>query len=272
MIPSMPHSKGLVAYLNSVPFPFTMKHVFPFDDSTPQLKDGELNSAESWDVLRQSHEHFSISENREEWLKAAQALVKKDGQDGGLVQRAKEVVSLIRRLGVTSVFSAGVGGAGLEYQVKTMLPEVQLTCSEYSPVNVAALKKVFLECDEIIPFDMNVSDWSIALKDVDPERELCLLYRVDIHLTNDEMKRVFERMHAAGIKNVLCIMCGYLTARGILHRFSQRLQWRMHGVKYTFAGYLRTKAAFESFWRQSYTSQEMEFGGLKSFLLTRIPD
>lgn len=44
--------------------------------------------------------------------------------------------------------------AGLEYQIKKNLPEIKLTCSEYSIVNLEFLKKVFTECDNIIFFDI----------------------------------------------------------------------------------------------------------------------
>ena len=266
----MSRKNGLLAYLNSLPFPLTIKHYFPFDAVTEKLKDGALNSSESWDVLRQSHDHFSISESREEWLKTANAIVKKDGQDGGLLVRAKDVERILERLKITSVFSAGVGGAGLEYQLKVAQPSLKLICSEYSPVNVEALKMVFLECDEILLFDVKTSDWSIALRGVEPQTQLCLLYRVDIHLTNEEWKEAFRNMHNAGIKNVLFIVSGCVTARGLLNIWKARLQSLLRGSSQAFAGYKRSKVTFTTFWRGLYATEELECGGLQSFLLRRV--
>ena len=103
---------SILQYINSIPFPLTIKHYFVFDNTTEHLKDGKLNSSESWDTLRESHPHFSISENRQEWVRVNESLVKKDGQDGGLKKRASDVSKTIKDLGATSIFSAGCGGGG----------------------------------------------------------------------------------------------------------------------------------------------------------------
>ena len=66
---------------------------------------------------------------------------------------------------IKSLFSVGVGGAGLEYQIKKIKPELELICSEYSQLNVDLLKKVFWECDSIMLFDITSKDWSAALRD-----------------------------------------------------------------------------------------------------------
>ena len=263
--------KAVLKNVNSIPFPLTIKHYYPFEESTAFLKDEELNSSDSWDALRKNHPHFSISENREEWLKAAELQVKKDGQDGGMIKRAHEVAKIIDKLGITSLFSAGVGGAGLEYQIKKMRPSIHLTCSEYAPQNVERLKKVFLEANEITLFDMKNDDWSNALKvGVELEKQLCLLYRVDIDLTNDEFQKIFKKMHDAHIENVLIILCGRLTFRGLLNRFFQRLSWKIHSVPFKFAGYLRSLETFPKFWKYFYEAKELEFNGLKGFYLKKV--
>ena len=261
--------RGALKFLNSLPFPLTIDHYFAFDDATDLLKDGRLNSSESWDMLRKNHPHFSISENREDWLKASEAQVKKDGQDGGLVQRAADIVRIIDQLGITSVFSAGVGGAGLEYQIKKIKPELKLVCSEYSSVAVERLTKVFLEANSVILFDMKKGDWSVALEGVDPDKQLCLMYRIDIDLSGNEFRSIFEKMSKAGIRNILIVLCGRLTLRGLFNRLRQRLVWKVNGTPYAFAGYLRTTKTFPRFWQFSYTSTEIECGGLTSFLLRK---
>ncbi len=266
----MPSFKKVLHHINSLPFPLTVKHFFSFERTVGILKNDELTSWESWDALREHDPHFSISENRNEWLEASETKIKKDGQDGGLSRRAADVVSVIHRLGISSVFSAGVGGAGLEYQIKKMKPDLKLVCSEYSPVAVERLRKVFLEADGITLFDMKSKDWSLAIKGTDPRAQLCLLYRIDIDLTNSDLKNMFQNMHESGIHNILIILCGRLTARGLVNRLRQRLIWRISGIPYAFAGYLRTEKTFLQFWQPFYTSTELECGGLKSFLLRRV--
>ena len=262
--------KKMLHYINSLPFPLTIKHYFAFDSATALLKDGVLNSVESWDALRQSHPHFSISEHRDEWLRAAEAQIKKDGQDSALPLRAKEVVRIINELGIRTLFSAGVGGAGLEYQIKKLKPDLRLVCSEYSPVSVKALKKVFVECDSVLLFDMKSKDWSVALEGVDAKKQLVLLNRIDIDFSNEELRDMLQHMYDSGIQNILFILCGRITARGILNRLFRRLQWRLRGMPYAFAGYLRTKQTFQMFWQQLYQSSDIELPYMSGYLLKKI--
>ena len=264
----MSRVQSALKYIDSLPFSITIRHYFPFNDRTTLLKNGEISSSKAWDTLRQKHPNFSISENRVEWLKAAEAQVEKDGQDKGLVRRAKDVVEVIERLGVTKVFSAGVGGAGLEYQIKKLKPELYLTCSEYSPVAVGALKKVFTECDSVVFFDMNTGDWHLAIdKTQTREKQLCILSRIDIDLTNKQFRNIFKNMHAAGIRNVLVITCVDLTLYDLVSRMYHRILGHLRGVYYVFAGYLRSKRAFIDLWSPFYNHTELTCGGLKSFLL-----
>ena len=262
--------RDALKYVNSLPFPLTVRQYYAFDDSTSQLKDEALDSAESWDVLREEHPHFSISDDREEWLKASEAITQKDGQDGALIRRAKDVVNLVvEQLGITSIFSVGVGGAGLEYQIKKLKPGLELTCSEYSTVAVETLKKVFIECDSIVRFDMKSEDWSTALREGDAKKQLCLMCRVDPHFTDEEWSKIFRHAFAAGIENILFIPCSCLTARAFWNRLFQRHTWKKQDAKYVFSGYLRTKRRFQSCWRPVYAHTELDCGGSKSFLLKK---
>lgn len=256
-------------YINSIPLPFTIKHYEEFGNLDVSLKDNELNSPESWDVLRETHTHFSVANNREEWLKASEVLIKKDGQDGGLKKRAKDIVNLIEKNKIQQIFSVGVGGGGLEYQIKKIIPQIKMICSEYSKSNINLLKNVFVECDKIIFFDVKKSDWRISTDDVGAEKLLCLLYRVDPHLTDLEWKIVFSKMSDSGIKNILFIPCSLLTMKSVINRFLRRLKWLIKGRKYSFSGYLRTRKRFISFWNDLYNHKEYDFGGLNGFLLNK---
>lgn len=261
--------REILKHINSLPFFLTMKHYYAFDDTTKLLKNEELNSHESWNILRQNHPHFSISEDREEWLKACQGLIKKDGQDGGLKQRSKDIIDIIENLGVSSILSLGVGGAGLEYHIKKARPKLKLICSEYSPVAVDTLKKVFFECDSIILFDMRSKDWSSILNGNDLKKQLCLMYRIDIDFSNEEFEEIFKNMYNFQVENILMIACGRITLRGLVNRLYQKLVWKIHSVPYVFSGFLRTDKTFNKLWQPFYTSIEFECGGLRSFLLKK---
>ncbi len=257
--------KSILKKVNSMPFSFTMKHYYSFGNTTSSLKDDKLDSGESWDVLRMSHPDFSISQKREEWLKASELEIRKDGQDNGLIQRAKDIVSLINKLKFNSLFSIGVGGAGLEYQIKKHKPELRVICSEYSEVNVNLLKKVFIEADSIIQFDITTKAWPTEL--VGEESSLCMIYRIDASFTDAEWRRIFESMHSSGVKNVLYIPTNFLTMLSIFFRLKRRVGWIVTGQRFSFSGYLRTKNTFQDFWKDLYTEEFLDFGGLKGFLL-----
>lgn len=262
--------KKILIKINRLPVPFTIKHYFAFGGVTDLLKDKKLDSRESWDVLRSSHPHFSVLDNREDWLKACGLETTKDGQDSNLIKRAEDIVKILDDLKIKSVFSVGVGGAALEYHIKRLRPEIELTCSEYSEINVCRLKKVFKECDSIVFFDMMSKDWTAALRSNEEERYLCLIYRVDASFTDEQWRNVFQAMFSSGIQNILYIPTNFLTILSFFIRLRQRLLWKIKGQSISFAGYLRTKKTFQNYWRSLYAEKEKNFGGLDGFLLKKI--
>ena len=260
----------LLRYVNSMPFSFTVKHYFPFDSVGHSLKNGDLISAESWDALRESHPHFSISTDREQWLLAANGKLKKDGQGGSMKNAADSVVRVLEKLKVTSLVSVGVGGAGLEYNINRLKPEINLTVSEYSRVSVDNLKKVFLESDNILMFDIKDGDWKDLSRGKDLNKTLFLMYRVDIGFSDNEWKNIFRNMWNAKIENILIVACGTLTARGLFNRIFQIIKWKFSATPLTFSGYLRTEKTLTDFWKHLYSFDDADCGGLRSFVLKRI--
>lgn len=258
--------KSILKYINSLPVAFTMRHYQTFGYSGSLFKDGKLNSAESWDVLRETHPQFSVSQNRKEWLKASETEIKKDGQDGGLIKRAKDVNDLLVKENITHIFSVGVGGAGLEYQLKKLNPSLTIVCSEFAPHNVELLKNVFLEADEIVQFDILHGDWNEIREKYLPKNSLCLMYRVDASFTDQEWRGIFEQMSEARIETILFIPSSFLTVMSIFNRKLREFKWSTHNTEVVFSGYLRTKKRFQSYWKGLYDGTVYEFGGIKSFL------
>lgn len=258
---------SFLKYLNSFPLPFTSTHYQVFDSVTNHLKDSKVDSSDSWDTLREEHPHFSIGKTREEWLLAAEGKVKKDGQDGGMIARARDVARVLTTLNTKALFSVGVGGAGLEYQIKKLLPNIHLTCTEYAPKNVEMLRAVFTECEAFEVFDMKTGDWSRALATAPVHDQLCLLYRVDPHFTDVEWRAIFESLHGAGVHNILFIPCICLSVRAWFFRLFRRLLWFIHRTPVAFAGYVRTQKKFETFWKGLYEQEVGVYGGLRGFLL-----
>jgi hypothetical protein len=261
--------KQALKKINSLPVRFSMKHYYAFGETVKTLKDNKLDSGQSWDVLRQTHPDFSISENREEWLKASESEIHKDGQDRSLKKRAQDVVDVINRLGVHSLFSVGIGGGGLEYQIKKIKPELKIIGSEYSQVTVDQLKKVFLECDEIIQFDITTKQWPMSVIKPDGKQGLSMIYRIDASFTDKEWREIFQNMYNSGVENILYIPTTFLTILSIFIRLKRRLSWVVKRQKFAFSGHLRTKKSFQGFWENLYDEEMIDFGGVKGFLLKR---
>lgn len=245
-----------------------MKHYQTFGDFSSELVNNSLNHIESWQTLRDNHPHFSISQDRDEWIKAAELKIVKDGQDNGLIQRAEEIVRFLEKECIATLFSVGVGGAGLEYQIKKRMPQLRIICSEYEPKTVDRLKKVFLEADEIFGFDILNGDWlEVYNKYLANNKSAVLMYRLDAGFSNMEWRQIFESMFRAGISNIIYIPTTTLTLLSIWNRKSREIKWFLSRTPVSFAGYLRTKKVFQSFWKTFYTGKDMVFGGLKSFYL-----
>jgi hypothetical protein len=260
---------SFLKYINGMPVAFSMKHYQVFGDATKNLKNKELTSPESWDALRESHPFFSISSDREGWEEASELRIPKDGQDSLLRARAIDIIQLIRQEGITRVFSVGVGGAALEYQLKKLMPELIVVCSDYSNTTVERLQKVFVESDGIIQFDIVRGDWVGVQKSYVGNDGLCIMYRLDAGFSDTESKEIFKRMSEAGIQKVLVIPTGVLTLLSMYNRKRRELLWFLKRVPMVFCGYVRTKKRFQEQWRAEYGETELLLGGLKSFLLTK---
>ena len=254
-------------YINSIPFNFTIRHYQIFGDEADKLKDGKLDSPESWDVLRKLNPQFSVLQSREEWIKASEGKFKKDGQDGGLVTRASDIISLLNNKKVYNIFSVGCGGAGLEYQIKKQKPEIKLFCSEYAEENVSLLKNVFLEADLITQFDILNGNWNLY-KDFFGQEGVCIIYRVDASFDDETWRKIFEKLYSSKVTNVLFIPSPPLTIRSLINRKWREMKWFLNNNKVSFAGFVRSKKSMQSFWFGLYKEQEMKFGGLTGFWLT----
>lgn len=267
----MLYFKLMLRWLNSLPFKITVKHYQTFGDQAVLFKDNSLNSPESWAALRQSHPHYSIPETRGEWLKAVELAVIKDGQDRKLVQRAKDIYyALLQREQIKNVFSVGIGGGGLEYQLKKLDPNLKLVGSEYFGSHVVKLKKVFTECDEIILFDILKDDWGLIKQNYVKDRHsVLLMYRLDAGFTNDEWRLIFEKIFHAGITNIIYIPTGFLTALSWWNRKSREFRWLLKRIPVSFAGYLRSKKRFQTFWAPWYSEEVINFSGLNGFFLRK---
>ncbi len=240
---------------------FTLRHYYDFKGSR-SLGGSSLQSAQAWDELRsdqglEQSAAFYMPDSRDEWVQRARQAAEIDAQ-------ARSLASLITGEGFSSIVSGGVGRAFLEYHLKQLLPELTLTCTEYSPQVVARLRRVFTECDRIECHDFTSAGWPPP-----SDRTLYLLNRVDAELANEQWPRVFANLAAEDVRHVLVVASAFLTPRVLASELKLHVLSRVLGRQLTFAGYVRTKAAFTDLWRPHYRIVgEVLVGDLTGFLLT----
>lgn len=235
----------------------TMRHYYSFQSSPGRT----LLSPAAWECVRlDPHEpHFYIADTRSEWLDQVRS--------PSVSAVARQIHQILSQMNATSVFSIGVGRASVEYALKTLDPTVRIFCTENSVTIVKRLKEVFTECDSIDVFDLEASEFPVMAA-----HTLTLLYRVDTELSDSGWQRVFARMARAGLDNILLVATELLTPQKMLKEFVTRYAGVFTGRPSTFAGYVRSKARFQSLWARYYAVVwEYPVGSLTGFLLKRTP-
>lgn len=218
-----------------------------------------MTCAEAWDAIRIDNEDtpFSIPKDRSSWID-------KCLQNKEIIQRAKAVVALLHDLKITGLFSMGVGAAFLEYNIKTLYPEIFLACFDFSPHSVKRLQGLFKEADLVENLDMLKGGWKFK------ENSLYLFHRIDQEFNDAQWKKIFNDIAAVGVEYVLFIPCGILGWGSLINEKLNLLKYRIQGKPVTFAGYLRSKDAFYSLWQGSYRVKgRIRAGGLSGFLLVK---
>ena len=237
----------------------TVRHYYNFGAQTG-IVGGDLTSEVAWDRLRldSSLDGFALPRVRSAWLELCEG-------DREARRRAEHVARVVSDGAHTSVISIGVGRAHLEYWLKRLRPDVRLTCLDYAQRTVEVLQGLFQECDAVETFDLRVARWPAA-----DGKALYLCCRVDTELSDAEWVQVFRRMADAGVRRVLFVPSGFLDGRTAAREAVGRLRSLLSGRHSTFAGYLRTKAAFRQLWSASFVSiRQLAVGDQQAFLLER---
>lgn len=253
-------------YINSFPFPFTVRHYAQLGPAGKHLKDGVLRSKESWQILRDEHPRYRIPADRETWL--SELSLKKDGQDSELGARVNEFVLLLEKENIKTVYSVGSGGGVFEYFLKKRLPRIRIIASEPTQEGVNRLKKVFIECDTIEFFDALDSEGWERVGSM--EDAIVFIYRNEREFTDNEWRKMFRDMRAAGVKKVFLGLMNMLTMLAFVQEKLRNISLYFHGTPATFVGYLRNHAAFRSFWKGIYKEHEVYFPNCRGLYLTKI--
>ncbi|MDP3996362.1 MAG: hypothetical protein Q8P86_01560 [bacterium] len=252
-------------YINSLPFPVTVRHYASFGHIGRRLKDGELRSKESWQTLRDEHPRYRIPQDRETWIH--ELSLNKDGQDDKLQERINAFVALIEKEGIRTVYSIGAGGGVFEYYLKKRLPYIKIVASELTQMGVDRLRRVFIECDTVERFDaLNAEHWKKIGSD--PEG-VVFIYRNEREFSDEDWRKMFRYMDEAGVQKVFLGIMYMLTVSAFVQEKIRNLKRRFRGESVTFVGYLRSHEAFRTFWEDRYNEREISFPNCRGLYLTR---
>ena len=219
----------------------TLRHVYDFGADAERLG-RDLDRPETWDALRETPGVFQLPATRGAWEERART--------PELASRARDIAALARRLGARSVASYGVGNAGLELNLSRELPEVRLSCGDYTPRTVERLRGLFPEAT-VVRHDLRA--------DGPLEADLHLMHRIDAELTADEWRRVLAR-YGEPILFVPALLLGWVTA-------AKEILRRVRKPRATRAGYFRTEDALRDLWEPTHTDERLPVGDLTGFLL-----
>ena len=197
----------------------------------------------AWDAARSLPGPFELPENRVDWERCARR--------GDLERRAQDVASVARELGASSLCSHGVGTASLELNLHRAAPELNLTCTDYAPLTVERLRRLFPEAEVVL---RNLVDPGPPLADVH------LMHRLDAELDDDDWRSVFAAMERPilFVPNVVLDLAGAAreTARRLVRRGSL-----------TNAGWFRNEAALRALWSESHSDRPLTISDSRGFLL-----
>jgi hypothetical protein len=239
--------------------PTIRRHAF-FSPATAERLDRGLDGATAWDILRTSETDptFAIPTTREMW----ESRCARDF----LVERGAAIASLANRVGARAIVGYGVGSGCVEYQIHKSSPDLALYLSDFAPETVARLRRVFPDSATVSVVDLLRDDLSAI------PGAMTLLHRVDAQFTDDELRQIFGRLRAGGHHLILVVPDLYLTARELVVEIGRRMATRAGLRHATPCGRLRTRSAYDSYWRGLYeTRSRGPMGGGLEYILLGVP-
>jgi hypothetical protein len=187
---------------------------------------------------------FSIASERRELEREADARPE-------IGDRMRLVDALLRERGVGTLVSYGVGGALPEVWLRRIHPECRLVLTDYAPETVGRLRELMPEI-EVQRHDL--------LRDAPLDGDLHMFHRIDTELDNDQWRKVYERF---ALQTILVVATEVLPANGIPRQLVSAFRNR-HA---THAGWMRTRAAFESLWRDTHNGTRVKLLDLEGWIL-----
>jgi hypothetical protein len=223
----------------------TMRHYYDFGADRSVVGD-ELVRASAWDALRtETTGAFALAASREELEHTAEARDE-------IAARAHAIDGCLARSSVRTLASYGVGGAVLEWWLLRLAPGRHFVLAEYAPKTLERLRELFPGVD-VQRHDL--------LDDPPLPADVHLFHRIDTELTDAQWREVLERF---ADETVLVVATEVATLRRLVSELMLRIRRRQS----TRAGWLRTRDAFESLWRETHDARPVRLHDLQGWVLT----
>lgn len=236
------------------------RHYYVFDnsESLPSL------DKSAWDSLRTGTDNhaFRFESSVEEY--EANCARRTDCREV-----AEAIRDMLPTLGkeVSRLVSLGVGKGIVEWHLKRLVPELNLTCTDYAKAGVDNLRRYFHACDEVMPFDMLNSDYSTL-----GGSPVLLMNRVSTEFTPTEWQQIFRSCKAAGIKHILFIPTELASIRLKTMETLRHFIRKTLGRRDTFCGWLYSKHELELAMSQCYKIEKCTRLGNSALYLLSIRD
>ena len=218
----------------------TIRHYFDFGPDAAGVGSSLLENPQAWDDVRRSNASFGFAVDRADLISLGRGAPE-------LRARASTVLSISGRFG-SSIASYGVGAAALEAQLLDLSPDLRLTMTEFAPLTLGYLRRLFAE-QQVVEHDLRTDGPLPA--------DLHLFNRIDSEFDDDQWHRILSRF----AEPVLMVATEFLGPVGLAREVRDRFKRRA-----TQAGYTRTRGSFRALFGNRKTEQ-LQIGDLSGFLL-----
>ena len=244
------------------------KHYYYFKD----FEFSSLNK-ENWDKLRtnNTNDHFSIEKTQNDYEENCERSIE-------YKKSAQVIVDLLKKYKLDNkLVSLGCGKGILEYHIKKICPYIFMKCTDYTEKGIELLRKVFVNCDEFLVFDMlNQKEYNLLQTDRQTDRQTVILYRLSTEFSIEKWKKIFDYLYDAEVDNIIFVPSDASKIEDIIKAKIFNVINFVRGRKETFCGWLYSEGEYNKMFRgngkkRKYVIKEIEHLDKMSFyLLSRV--